>query len=74
MNGGVANGFGVTLENGMSTSASDSMVLISGSRVWRFRVPSVQEATDNILILEVKHGNTWYPAQQFVVTDDLVFL
>lgn len=68
MEGGSANGFGVTLENGMSTSSGDSMTLASGGRVWRLRVPSIQESFDNILILEVKHGTTWYPAQQFVVT------
>ncbi|AAK14513.1 EsV-1-95 [Ectocarpus siliculosus virus 1] len=68
MEGGSSNGFGVTLENGMSTTGGDSMTLVSGGRIWRLRVPSIQESSDNILILEVKHGITWYPAQQFVVT------
>ncbi|CAN0556626.1 unnamed protein product [Ectocarpus sp. 12 AP-2014] len=68
MEGGLGSGLGVTLENGMSTIGGDSMTLASGGRVWRFRVPSIQETSDNILILEVKRGTTWYPAQQFVVT------
>ncbi|CAM9101935.1 unnamed protein product [Ectocarpus sp. 8 AP-2014] len=68
MEGGPGNGLGVTLENGMSTTSGDSMMLASGGRVWRLRVPSIHESSDNILILEVKHGTTWYPAQKFVVT------
>ncbi|CBN80397.1 EsV-1-95 [Ectocarpus siliculosus] len=68
MEGGSGNGMGVTLENGMSTTGGDSMTLASGGRIWRLRVPSIQESPDNILILEVKHGTTWYPAQQYVVT------
>ena len=68
MEGGSGNGMGVTLENGMSTTGGDSMTLVSGGRIWRLRVPSIQETSDNILILEVKHGTTWYPAQQYVVT------
>lgn len=71
MEGGGGNGFGVTLVNGTSTTGGESMTLVSGSRTWRFRVPSVQESADDILLLEVKHGITWYPAQQFVVTDIL---
>lgn len=71
MNGGGSGGLGgVTLETGSSAIAGDAITLVSGSRTWRLRVPSIQESADNILILEVKFGTTWYPAQQFVVTDD----
>lgn len=63
---------GVNLTNGTTASDGDSFTLISGSRIWRLRIPSVQESVDNILILEVKQGTTWYPAQQYVVTDDLL--
>lgn len=72
MNGGGSGSFGgVTLENGESGLGGDSLTLVSGSRTWRLRVPSLQESSDNILLLEVKFGTTWYPAQQFVVTDDM---
>lgn len=67
------SGGGVNLTNGTTGTSGDVMTLISGSREWRLRVPSVQESIDNILVLEVKQGTTWYPAQQFVVTDDLRF-
>lgn len=66
-------GGGVSLVNGTTTVGGDSMTLISGSRTWRFRIPSVQERRDNVLLLEVKQGTTWYPAQEFVVTGDLRF-
>lgn len=64
---------GVTLVNGTTTTGGDSLTLISGTRIWRFRVPSAQERLANVLILEVKQGTRWYPAQQFVVTNDLRF-
>ena len=73
MEGLHGGGGGVNLTNGTSGTSGDSMTLISGSREWRLRVPSVQESIDNILVLEVKQGTTWYPAQQFVVTEDLRF-
>ncbi|CAM9105803.1 unnamed protein product [Ectocarpus sp. 12 AP-2014] len=71
MEGGTGSGFGVTLVNGTSTSSGDSVTLVAGSRVWRLRIPSKQESVDNVLMLEVKHGSRWYPAQQFVVTEGL---
>ena len=64
---------GVNLTNGTTASDGDSFTLSSGKRVWRFRVPSVQQSRSNILILEVKQGTRWYPAQQYVVTEDLKF-
>lgn len=68
MDGGQKGSQGVTLVNGTTTVNGDSFTLISGPRTWRLRVPSVQESVDNILILEVKQGTRWYPAQQYVVT------
>lgn len=63
-------GRGVTLVNGtMDSSDQKTLILTNGTRIWRFRVPSVRESLYNVLILEVKQGATWYPAQQFVVTD-----
>lgn len=59
---------GVTLVNGTSAGSGDSFTLVSGPRTWRLRVPSVQESAENILILEVKQGTRWYPAQKYVVT------
>ena len=59
---------GVTLVNGTIMTGGESMTLINGSRTWRFRIPSVHESFEDVIILEVKQGNTWYPAQQFVVT------
>lgn len=67
MDGGYRGG-GVTLVNGTAMGTGESFTLINGSRTWRFRVPSVQESFDNVLVLEVKQGTTWYPAQYFVVT------
>lgn len=64
-------GRGVTLINGTSTTGGESFfTLINGSRAWRFRIPSAQESFENALVLEVKQGRNWYPAQHFVVTDD----
>lgn len=63
-------GGGVSLVNGtMGSSDEKTLILINGTRTWRLRVPSIQESLYNVLMLEVKQGATWYPAQQFVVTD-----
>ncbi|CAM9093487.1 unnamed protein product [Ectocarpus sp. 12 AP-2014] len=71
MNGSGSGGLGgVTLETGTSGFVGDTLTLVSGSRTWRLRVPPKAESADNVMILEVKQGTTWYPAQQFVVTED----
>ena len=71
MEGLYHNGGGVTLVNGTSGSSDEkTVILVNGTRTWRLRVPSVQESLYNVLMLEVKQGANWYPAQQFVVTDD----
>jgi len=63
-------GGGVTLVNGTTTvSGAEMFTLVNGTRTWRLRVPSVQESFENVLILEVKQGTAWYPAQQYVVTE-----
>ena len=67
-NGGLS---GVNLVNGTTTAGGDALTLVSGPRTWRLRIPSVQESVDNIVLLEVKQGSKWYPAQQFIVTADL---
>ncbi|CAM9205587.1 unnamed protein product [Pylaiella littoralis] len=62
---------GVTLENGTSQNVGSSITLVSGRREWRLRVPSVKESSENMFVLEVKQGTTWYPAQEFVIVDDV---
>lgn len=73
MEGNSNNFGGVTLVNGTTHIIADSVTLVSGGRVWKLRVPSVQESVENVMLLEVKQGNRWYPAQEFVVTDDSRF-
>ena len=59
---------GVSLSSGSAIFGGDSLLLVSGARQWRIRIPSAQESEDNLLVVEVKQGNGWIVAHEYVVT------
>lgn len=60
---------GVTLLSGSGIRVNNSITLVNGSRYWRISVLSSKESSDNRMIIEVKRGVKWFPAQEFVVTE-----
>ena len=69
MDGLRGNG-GVTLISGSGIQAGNSVTLVSGARSWRIAIKNSKESAQNKLVIEVKSGTRWIPAQEFVVVDD----
>jgi len=65
MDGGVGTGFGVALLSGSGIFGGDRIVLASGARTWRIRIPSSQESEANIIVIEYKSGAKWFVAADY---------
>ena len=67
MNGQTQSNTGVSLVSGSGIVAGDSVTLVNGGRQWRLRLPSSNESTPNILVIEYKSGVKWVAAAVFDV-------
>jgi len=60
MDGSIGQGVGVALISGSGIFAGDRVVLSSGARTWRIRIPSSQESESNAVLIEYKSGARWF--------------
>ena len=60
MDGSIGQGVGVALISGSGLFAGDRIILTSGARSWRIRIPSSQESESNTLLIEYKSGARWF--------------
>ena len=60
MDGSIGQGVGVALISGSGIFAGDRVILSSGARTWRIRIPSSQESEFNAVLIESKSGARWF--------------
>ncbi len=70
MDGSTSGGLGgVQLVSGSGIFGGDRIVLTSGARSWRIRIPSSQESEANTILIEYKSGAKWFIGTSYDLDD-----